>query len=479
MCRLFGFPLAPTNHRPFPPASELLAKYAGVQFAEPVWFKAGAQIFADGGLDYLGNPNLVHAQSILAILAAQVVLMGAAEAYRTGNGAGGFGEDLDSLYPGGPFDPLGLANDPDTFAELKVKEIKNGRLAMFSMLGYYVQAIVTGKGPVENWASHIADPFAVNGLNAAYMTQFTPVAMLAASGKKAVAASTNLSAWYGPQRNKWLGPFSERSTPAYLTGEYPGDYGWDTAGLGSDPFTLQRYRETELIHARWAMLGTLGCVTPELLAKYAGVQFGEPVWFKAGAQIFADGGLNYWGQPSLIHAKSLLAVLLFQVLLMGATEAYRAGRQACSSPSIPSPNSAISKSMQPPPTKSAPPQKVPSVIQELERRVIKCIPASNAAPGGFGEDLDRLYPGGPFDPLGLANDPDTFAELKVKEIKNGRLAMFSIFGYYVQAIVTGKGPIENWVAHLADPFGANALASDFANRIAPQLLSYNGPVAMF
>jgi light-harvesting complex II chlorophyll a/b binding protein 4 len=63
------------------------------------------------------------------------VLIGGAELYR--NTATGEAR----LYPGGAFDPLGLASgDDDKVFALREAELKHGRLAMVACLGFGIQA---------------------------------------------------------------------------------------------------------------------------------------------------------------------------------------------------------------------------------------------------------------------------------------------------------------------------------------------------
>ncbi|CAN1142303.1 Chlorophyll a-b binding protein CP29.2, chloroplastic [Linum perenne] len=236
----------------------------------------------------------------------------------------------------------------------------------------------------------------------------------AAPKKKAAKPTSDRPLWYpGAQ------------APAWLDGSLVGDYGFDPFGLGkpaeylqydidsldqnlaknlageiigtrtedsdvkstpfqpySEVFGLQRFRECELIHGRWAMLATLGALTVEWLT---GV-----TWQDAGKVELVEGS-SYLGQPLPF---SLTSLIWIEVLVIGFIEFQRNA--------------------------------------ELEPE-------------------KRLYPGGPFDPLGLAADPEKKERLQLAEIKHARLAMVGFLGFAVQAAVTGKGPLNNWATHLSDP----------------------------
>ncbi|EFJ13067.1 light-harvesting complex [Selaginella moellendorffii] len=221
------------------------------------------------------------------------------------------------------------------------------------------------------------------------------------------------SVWFGQDRPKWLGPIPY-DYPDHLQGSFPGDYGFDIAGLGKDPAKFDKFFNFEILHARWAMLAALGVVIPEVLEKFFGVKFAESVWWRVGYAKLEGDTLDYLGIPGLhiVGAQGILVIAICQFLLMVGPEYAR----YCG-------------------------------IEALE-------PLGIYLPG------DINYPGGVlFDPLGLSKDPATFEELKVKEIKNGRLAMVAWLGFYVQALVTKKGPLENLLDHLQDPLHNNAVTS--------------------
>ncbi|EAZ40279.1 hypothetical protein OsJ_24721 [Oryza sativa Japonica Group] len=114
------------------------------------WQDAGKVELVDGS-SYLGQPLPF---SISTLIWIEVLVIGYIEFQRNA--------ELDPekrLYPGGSyFDPLGLASDPEKKERLQLAEIKHARLAMVAFLGFAVQAAATGKGPLNNWATHLSDP---------------------------------------------------------------------------------------------------------------------------------------------------------------------------------------------------------------------------------------------------------------------------------------------------------------------------------
>uniref|UniRef100_A0A0F7GZW1 Chlorophyll a-b binding protein, chloroplastic n=1 Tax=California macrophylla TaxID=337344 RepID=A0A0F7GZW1_9ROSI len=187
--------------------------------------------------------------------------------------------------------------------------------------------------------------------------------------------------------------------PPYLNGTLAGDYGFDPLGLGEDPESLKWYVQAELVHCRFAMAGVAGILVTDLL-RVTGLS-NLPVWYEAGAMKFGFA--------------STTTLFLVQMILMG--------------------------------------------FVETKRYMDFINPGSQAEDGTFFgleaafEGLEPGYPGGPIlNPLGLAKDIKNAHDWKLKEIKNGRLAMIAMLGIFVQASVTHAGPIDNLVDHLSNPW---------------------------
>eukprot|EP00877_Chromochloris_zofingiensis_P009968 jgi/Chrzof1/5224/Cz15g17110.t1_LHC7[v5.2] len=123
------------------------------------WYDAPLWAINGGKATWFGIDVPFDLNTLLAI---EFVTMAAAEARR-----GDEPDQSKKTYPGGAFDPLGFAKgDVET---LKLKEIKNGRLAMIAFLGFVAQHAATGKAPIAALSEHLANPwganFATNGVS--------------------------------------------------------------------------------------------------------------------------------------------------------------------------------------------------------------------------------------------------------------------------------------------------------------------------
>ena len=202
---------------------------------------------------------------------------------------------------------------------------------------------------------------------------------------------------YGDGRMKFLpaallnlaGP---RAVPPYLTGEMPGDVGWDPLQMGAQR-DIVKLRERELIHGRWAMLAAIGVLVPECTAKLS--IFGSPGqhWWNT-AVTWPEGApipeLTYLGE-TIPWGVAWLPIIHLPLFLIA--ELLRTGKY------------------------------------KLE---------------AF-EDLDRMYPGGKlFDPLDIGKSvgDEDLNILKTIEIQHCRLAMIASFGFIVEAVGWGAGPLD-------------------------------------
>lgn len=169
---------------------------------------------------------------------------------------------------------------------------------------------------------------------------------------------------------------------------------------GSDPELLRWFAQAELMHSRWAMLAVAGILIPECLEKLGFIE--NFSWYDAGAQ-------QYFADP--------LTLFVVQMALMGWVEGRR-----------------WADYLNP-----------------------GCVDIEPKFPNRKSPKPDVGYPGGLWFDFMMwgRGSPEPVMVLRTKEIKNGRLAMLAFMGFWFQAIYTKEGPLDNLMAHIADPGHCN------------------------
>ena len=173
---------------------------------------------------------------------------------------------------------------------------------------------------------------------------------------------------------------------------------------------------SEVIHGRWAMLGAAGCLAPEILSAMGAIpQTGdEAIWFKSGVIPPAGSYDKYWVDPYTLF---FVEVVMMQFAELKRYQDFR-----------------------------YPGSQKDQYFLGMEN--------------AFGGSGNPAYPGGQFfNMFNLGKTEADMNTLKLKEIKNGRLAMLAMFGYGAQATITQEGPFKNLCDHLADPVHHNMLTN--------------------
>jgi hypothetical protein len=200
---------------------------------------------------------------VLSTLAASAVAFAPAQQSRVSTAIKGDDRSPDGLgVDPGPldlWDPLGLAEDTESFARRRAVEIKHGRISMIAFIGMLVQELgVTFPGSLDLKGEVPFSSVMDNGMGfpaVAAIPSFGVIQIVLFAGLADVVAMPSGEYTGGPQDL----PGGYDGSPNTIPGGYPFQTQIE------DPEERDRTLNVEIQNGRAAMLGVLGCMVHSCL----------------------------------------------------------------------------------------------------------------------------------------------------------------------------------------------------------------------